>query len=254
MHYLPFLAEMPYLYLVQAAFMVWMLIDCNRRGADSTWFWVILLFPGFGAWAYFFVVKVRDFHGFERWNLWHFQSRPSLDELRYRVEQSPTQTNHLALAERLMEQGEHTAAMPHLEAVLAREPDYGLALYQLAVCHMATDHPDWAAPLAEKIIARDRRWSNYRAWHLLRDARTRIGDAAGAVAACEELVRLAPTLQHQCLLAEQLLDGGRLEEAHVVLDKGMEDYHFAPRASRWRDRRWASQARRLLKRIEVESG
>src|SRR5207302_5127868 len=100
----------PYLALAQAAFMVWMLVDAYSRRAEGFWLWVIVLVPVVGAWAYFVAIKLPDFQrgGMGSW----FQHRPSLAELRYRAEHVPTLTNHLALAERLMEQDQHAEALP----------------------------------------------------------------------------------------------------------------------------------------------
>jgi len=246
---LPFLAEWPLLSLLQGAFTVWMLVDVFRRRSDTYWPWVIFMFQPLGPWIYFFAVKVKDFRGGSALAWPTFQRRPSLRELRYRVQQSPTLASHLELAERLIEIGDHQDATTHLEAVLAREPDHCPALYNLAVCRNELGHPEEAVAYLEKVIARERFWGNYRAWHLLVEARLRCRDTAGALNSCRELVRQSPTLEHKCLLAERLLDEGRTDEAWDVLERGLEDHHFAPRQVRWRNRRWASQARRLQKRI-----
>src|SRR5262249_50335423 len=80
------------LYLAQAALTIWMLVDANRRGVESVWFWIILWFQPLGAWAYFFSYKLSDFRlGVGTgWMSNLFTRRASLEELRYRVEQSPT--------------------------------------------------------------------------------------------------------------------------------------------------------------------
>jgi hypothetical protein len=251
MHLLPQLfGEYSYLYLLQLAFMVWMLVDCYRRGAESFWFWIILFFPVIGAWAYFFVIKIHDFRRIEKLTFWPFRSRPSMDELRYRVEQSPTPVNHLAMAERLIEQGDPASAVPHLDAVLAREPDYCSALYSLAICHSQLSRPETAVPYLERINARDRRWSNYRAWYLLIETRHNAGDAGGALETCRQLALLSPTLRHQCMLAERLLDMGEVDEARSIVEKGIDSQVYAPRSVRWRNRPWLRQVRRLQKEID----
>ena len=51
------------LWLVQAAMTIWMLVDANRRGVESYWFWIIFIFQPLGPWAYFFVYKIKDFTG-----------------------------------------------------------------------------------------------------------------------------------------------------------------------------------------------
>jgi hypothetical protein len=245
MEYVGYLYQV--VYLAQGAFTIWMLVDAYRRGAESYWFWVILFLPGLGAWAYFFVVKVGDFSGLRDWSF--LQRRPPLEELRYKAEQMATLSNRLALAERLVEIRDYEEAVPHLEAVLAQEPDLSQPRYLLAQCQAEEGHPDRAVPLLEKLIARDRTWSNYAAWHLLIRIHAESGAGDKALATCRELARLAPTLQHQCLLAERLMDEGQDEEARQLLERSLEEHQYAPGFIRRRNRRWASRARQLQKQV-----
>lgn len=243
------LFDHPVLSVAQGAFTLWMLIDCYRRAADYFWLWVILLLQPVGAWVYFFAVKVRDFaspQGTPGWLSW--QWRPSLEELRYQAEQRPTLATHLALGERLIEDGEYAEALPHLEAAHAREPEHCQVLYALARCHRELGRPRDAIPLLEKIIARDRAWSDYKAWRLLVEVRDQSGDRPEALTACRELTRISPTLRHRCLLAEYLFKEGLTEEAHKLLEQSLEAHRFAPSPVRRLNRRWAAEARRLLKR------
>lgn len=249
MAYLPYLYEMPYLYVPQLAITIWMLVDANRRGVEPYWLWIILLFQPIGAWAYFFMYKVRDFRAGKISLGSLFQRRASLEELRYRVDRAPTVAHRLELADRLIESGASAEAIPHLQAVLAHEPEHGHALFALARCHREQRQPEQAVPLLEKLIARHAAWGNYSAWHALIEARQEAGDADGAVAGCRELLRAAPTLEYKCLLAEHLMGVGEKEEARKVLQQGLEDYSYASGPSRSRDRRWASQAKQILKQL-----
>src|SRR5207302_7634873 len=104
---------------LQVAFTVWMLVDAYQRRAEIIWFWVILCAVPVGPWIYFFAVKLGDFSLPRAGNL--FARRTSLDELRYQAEHVPTLTSHLALAERLIELGQHTDALPYLESARKRE-------------------------------------------------------------------------------------------------------------------------------------
>jgi hypothetical protein len=236
-------AEYPILSAIMLAFTLWMLVDAYHRGVDFFWYWVILLVQPIGALAYFFIFKARDLRGLSGW----FQPRISLQELRYRVAQAPTLANQLALGERLIEKHEYTEALTHLESALTREPDHSLVLYRLAVCHTELGHSQQAIPLLDRIIARDKQWSDYAAWRLLIQARSDTGDQEGALQASRELVKLAPNLRHRCVLAEHLLAQGQKHEARMLLDQGLQDQQFMPGPLRRRNRRWASQARRLLK-------
>jgi hypothetical protein len=241
-----FFVDYPLLSLAQTAFMVWMLIDAYRRRAEGFWFWVILFVPGLGAWVYFFAVKLRDFRGPNLGGL--FQRPASLQELRYRAEHLPTLVSHLELAERLIEQGQHGEALPHLLAARKMEPEHPRPQFALALCHKEQGQPGQAVPLLEGLLARDPRWHNYAAWYLLIEARAAAGDPTGAVASCRELARLAPTLEHNCLLAEHLLMAGQTAEADRLLEASLRDHDYAPGPIRRRNRRWASEARRLRKR------
>jgi hypothetical protein len=208
---------------------------------------VVLFLPGLGAWAYFFVVVLPRWTGGRGWSLPAFRREPSLDELRFRTEQSPTLANHLALAERLLNAGEPGEAVPHLDEVLAREPDHCRALFLLAKCHAGQGQLDKAIPCLEQITTRERYWSNYAAWYVLIEMRGEAGDHTGAAESSRQLARLSPTLRHQCLLAERLLDADRPDEARQVLGEALREHQYAPLKARWRDWRWASQARRLLR-------
>jgi hypothetical protein len=245
----PFSYEFSPLYLAQLAFTVWMLVDAYRRRVEFYWYWIILFFQPVGAWAYFFVCKARDFRVNQGSLTRLFDRPPSLQELRHRAERSGTLATRLELAERLVDAGEHAEALPHLEAVLAREADHCQALFLLARSHRALGHPEQAMPALQKLIARHPSWRDYDAWHTLIDIRRESGDAAGALASCRELARVAPRLEHKCLFAEHLLMSGEKVEAGNVLEQGLEDYHYLTGLSRRRDRRWAGKAKQLLKQI-----
>jgi hypothetical protein len=65
-----------------------------------------------------------------------------------------------------------------------------------------------------------------------------------------EFVKLTPSLERQCLLADRLLNAGQSVEARELLSRALGDYSFAPLQTRWRDASWAREARRLLKEAE----
>jgi hypothetical protein len=242
----PFLYEFSPFYLAQAALTVWMLVDANRRGVEYYWFWIILIFQPIGPWAYFILYKARDLRAGQGRLAGLFQRPASLVELRHRVERLPTVAGRLELSERLVETNAHAEAVPHLEAVLAHEPTHCQALFLLASCRRALGRPDEAVPLLEKLIARHPSWREYEGWQRLVEFREEAGDRAGAVASCRELARVAPSLEHRCLLAEHLLAVGDKGEARKVVEQGLDEYRYLSGYSRRRDRRWVGKAKQLL--------
>ncbi len=248
---------MEYLYahpvfsLLQGAFTIWMLVDAYRRQAESFWFYIILFVPVLGAWGYFFAVKARDFRNLSLHLPAFLQGRPSLDELHFRCEQMPTFATHLALAERLMEEEEYEEAISHLVAAGKTEPDHSRLLYARASCHARLGQLDEARPLLERLVEKDPRWSDYAGWYLLVETHDEANDHTGSLEVCRRLVKLAPTLRHQCLVAERLLDEGQAAEAENILQRGLQEYQYLGGNLRRRNHRWAGVARRLLKRAEA---
>jgi hypothetical protein len=249
-----FVAGHPLLVVLLAAFTVWMALDAwFRDDVEPVWFWMVVLLPIVGAVVYAVAIKLTDLGKPGRLTAltaW-FSGRPSLAELRYRAENTPTLVNHFNLAVRLMEQSEFAEALPHLEAALKMEPEHGKVLFCLARCHKGAGHPEQAVPILEGLLARDPRWGNYAGWKLLIDSCAAAGDEAGAIKGCRELARLAATMETTCVLAQHLIRVGQMNEARTVLERALRDYDFGPSAARRRNRRWAREARRLLRQTET---
>jgi hypothetical protein len=241
----------PWMLLLQGAFTIWMLVDAYQRGAEIFWLWIILIFQPIGTWAYFVAVKLptwRFGRGLSSRALW--QRRLSLDELRYRVERAPTVVNRLALAERFMEKKQYSEAIPHLEEILAKEETYCQAMHDLAVCHLECNQAEQALPVLQRLMTRDGRWSDYRAWPTLIAVHERLGKEEEALKSCRELEKRVPTWENKCRLAERLIDNGHKNEAAQILIQALEDHRFAPLQRRLRNWNWARHAAQLLHEAE----
>jgi len=155
----------------------------------------------------------------------------------------------MELGARLIEIHAYDEALPCLEAMLAREPEHCQALFLLAQCQRGLGKPSEAVVSLRKLIARHPSWSDYEAWPLLVEACHASGDSAGALTHCRDLARIAPSLEHTHLLAENLLKAGERVEARKILEQALEDYRFASGPSRSRDRKWVGRAKQLLKQM-----
>lgn len=246
------LFENQYLWTIQSIFTVVMLLDAYRRRVDWFWFLIILIAQPIGAWAYFVWIilgSIRNPLRSSGGGSW--KRRPSLAELRYKADRTPTVRNHFTLAEHLIEKRQFDDAVPHLQSAIGLDPEYCPAQYALALCHHERGEAAAAVEPLEKIIARDRKWSNYRAWRLLIEVRTAQNDNTGALAACRELTMMLPTFEYKCRLAELLLLNGHGEETCKLMEQALEDYRFEPFRHRLRDRRWAKQAHRLWQQAQT---
>jgi hypothetical protein len=241
-------------FYAQLALTAGMLVHAYRNGAEQIWFWVILLFQPFGAWAYFGAVFLRNLRigrGVSSEPFW--QKKLSLDELRYRAERTPTVFNRMALAQRLMEHADYAEAIPILEVVMAADDIFCQPKHDLALCHLARHEPVRAIILLKQLLQRDYRWSNYRAWRTLIAAHTDNNDPPAALQACRELAKMVPTLENKCFLAEHLLDNNLHSEAINLLDQALEDHAYSPLGKRLKNWRWARFAHRLLQEAETKS-
>jgi hypothetical protein len=54
-----------------------------------------------------------------------------------------------------------------------------------------------------------------------------------------------PTLENKCLLAKHLVATENSTEAGALLDRALEDLQFATFSERFRNYRWAREARRI---------
>jgi hypothetical protein len=246
-HPLEFIGSTWWFYL-QMAMTIGMIVHVYRSGAESYWYWIILLFQPIGAWVYFFAVFIRNlrFGGGISW-----QRKLSLDELQYRADRSPTVHNRTELAERLIELDRHREAIPHLEAVIAMDDIYLQPVHDLALCRLACGQPMEAVALLQRLLERDSRWSNYRAWRTLIDAQLACNKPQEALTSCRELARMSPTLENRCLLGEHLIMCNLKPEAAQVLDQALEDHSYMPFGKRLKNWRWARQAQRLLKESQT---
>jgi hypothetical protein len=236
----------PIISLLQMLFMIWMAVDVYRRRSEQFWYWVIFFVPVVGAWVYFFAVLAP--HLGSTSGPW-FQKKVSLEELRYRAEQTPTLANNLALGQGLIARGAFGEALPFLESAHKVEPEHGSVLYALALCHARQARFDQAAAFLERIIRREPRWSDYDAWRLLIETHVDAGRHEAALERARALVQVAPTLRHKCILGEILIDQSYKSEARALLDQALDDHAFTPAALRRHNRAWAKQAGKLLKRI-----
>ena len=234
----------PVLAAIFVAFAIWMTVEAQRRGAEQFWYWIIWFVPLAGPLVFFVLHVAPDLSG---WLGPLLQGGPSLAELEHRAHQAPTLANHLALGQALIARKSYAEAIPSLEAGRKIEPDHAQVLYGLAVCHVRLKQLEDAIPLLEAILRKDPRWGDDQAGVLLVEVHAERQDQATALARARDLVALAPTLKHKCLLAELLVGQGHASEARSMLEQAIQDHVYLPASLRRRNRAWASQAKRILR-------
>jgi len=145
------------LYGLQSLFSLWMMVDAMQRGAARYWYPVIFL--PFGPFVYFFVVKIhdREFQSLRRFFAGWSKPKVTLESLRFKVAETPSLANKLALAQGLFDARLHEEAARDFERVLASDAENKEALYGLALCQLESgDYPRAIETLGELVELKTR--------------------------------------------------------------------------------------------------
>lgn len=240
------------LMILQSAFSLWMLIDAIRRRCP--FYWYILILMPFGEIAYFFMVKIHD----PEWQFVHdavssiLRGKTSLEQLRYRQQQTPSFENTVELARALYNAKNYEeAAELFSDALRLQESEE--ALYGLSLSLIGLERYQEAIERLERLIERRPDYEDYDAWPHLALALTKTGRGQEAVPLLEGLVKKSPRLNHRMLLAHYLMRNGQAQQAKHQLETGLNEYQHAPRFLKKRQRSWARQAKKMLQQAQAQS-
>ncbi len=239
---------MTILYLLQAAFTIWMLVDALRRRPII--YWYVIIFLPFGPFVYFFAFKIHDYDlGWLGRIVRPAPPAPSLAELRERVRQSPSLANRMRLANALHDAGDYAEAAATFETILESRGDEPDALYGLGRCKMELGEPEAAVLLLSKLVEKNRAYRDYAGCLELAEALTKAGHDDEAIELLEGVLRSSPRPQHAVPLAKHLIAVTRIERAQQVLREAVADHERSSGAIQRRDRDAAREAATLLKSI-----
>lgn len=231
-------------YYVAIAFTLWMVVDALRRKAELYWLAIIVLFAPLGGVVYFAVVKLRD------WNpqavLARLPAGPNVDSLKKQLDETPSVSNKLTLADALELRDECNQALPLYEDVLRGDPDNKQALHGVARCEMGLGRFDAAVQHLDRLLRLDNGYRDYSAALDYAEALWQNGQRGDAIEVLEGLVGVSTRINHHVGLAHYLIRGGEHLRARAVLEKGLDAYESAPDFVKRRDHKWAQRAKQML--------
>ena len=237
------------LILAQHVFMLWMLIDAIRRKADG--YWYLIIFIPLGEWVYFFSIKIHD-PQFQRFKQMFFpKNRPSLKELRYRANESPTIENRCTLAQALNHAGEYSDAAEIFSEILSREPSDCPARYGLGTAKAGLQDYEGAVEILERLVAQNPSYNDYGGWLQLVDAYWKINRREKALQCARELVKTSPRTNHKVTMAFYLRELGHPQEARSMLVETLEEYEYSPAFVKRSYRTWAKRAKHMLRELSA---
>lgn len=236
------------LYGLETIFRIWMLVDCMQRGGG--YYWYLIMWVPFGPLAYFLAVKIHDYdlRGLKR--ALRIDRPPSIAALRFRLGETHTPANKLALGQALVAAKQELPEATELfRDVLRWDADERRAQYGLAQALAQQGDTATALEVLSKLVTREPKFQDYQAWLDLAELRWRSGDRDGAVVDLEGIVTQTARLEHRLMLATRLAEVGRKDEAKRLLEQALEAYKHSPRYIQRRDARARRGARRLLKTL-----
>ncbi len=234
------------LFFLQTGFSLWLVVDAVRRGAAYYWYPIIMM--PFGEWVYFFTIKIHDpeFDWARELYSRLTTQRVTLEERRQRVEQSPSFTNKVELAQALHDAGAYGEAAEIFAEALEMPVESREALYGLALARSALGEYPEAIEHFTELIRLDPSFRDYAAYSDLAHALVQNERLDEALELLDGLVIKSPRFAHRVIYAHYLLVGEQRDEAREQLEAGLREYDHAPKYVQRRNRAWARRAKQML--------
>ena len=223
------------------------IIHFIRRRPDTYWLWIILMFSGFGALAYFLIEVIPDF-GLLRDSFQVFPRRKRIKQLEAMVIDNPSIGNYEELGDLYLDDEQFVKARECFDRVLAREESID-PLYRRGLSAMAlNDFPAAVADL-EKVTERDSKYDYQRAAGLLAYALGKTGERDKASALFAEVTETSTLSETQYNYASFLAETGREAEAREWADRILRKKATMPDYIRRRERSWFRKTKTLRKKL-----
>lgn len=223
------------------------IIHFIRRRPDTYWFWIILMFGGFGALAYILIEVIPDF-GLLRASFQVFPRRKRIKQLEGMIVDNPSIGNYEELGDLYLDDGQFVKARECFDKVLAREESID-PLYRRGLAAIGLNDLKAAVPDLEKVTARDPKYDYQRAAGLLAHALGKIGEREKAAALFAEVTETSTLSETQYNYASFLAETGRAAEAREWAERILRKKATMPDYIRRRERSWFRKAKGLLKSL-----
>jgi tetratricopeptide (TPR) repeat protein len=234
--------------LLLGAFNLWMLFDAIRQ---REWIWVVILiiFPGFSAfWYYFMVYRSAPSitRGFE---LPGAHSRRRIRELQAQIHHLDKAHHYSQLGDIYFQQGKLEQAESCYRSAMERDPQDIDTRAHFGQCLLRQNRAQEAKPLLEGVVAENPKHDYGYSLMGLAEAQAAVGATDAAIATWERVTECHSYPRARVQLAELHLARGQPNKAATELREVLDDDPHAPAFQRRRDRVWVKRARKLAQQI-----
>jgi hypothetical protein len=236
----------PWGLLLQAA----AIIHFIRRRPDTYWLYIILFLGPIGAIVYLFAEVFPDV-GLLNQSFKGISRRKRIAALELTIRDNPSAGNYEELGELCMDDGQLARAREAFNKAIAARLDTLDCFYRRGVCAVLLGDAAAALPDLEKIVAREPNYDFNRAPALLAQAYALMGEKEKAESLFRRATALSTSSETYLNFADLLASEGKHAEAREWAQKVLDKEPTMPRYLRRRERPWSRRARKLIKRIKA---
>jgi hypothetical protein len=219
-----------------------------RRRPDTYWIFVILFLGPLGAIIYLLVEALPDV-GLLGQSFKVFPRRKRIHELEAAIRDNPSPGNYEELGDLYMDDGRLAEARAAFDKAIAARADTPDPFYRRAVCALGLGDASAALPDLERVVEKEPDYDFHRAEGLLAHAYAQTGQKEKADAMFRRAVQISTLsetyLNYASFLASEHRDAEAREWAQKVLDKKPTMPGYLKR----RERPWFRKASEFLKRV-----
>jgi hypothetical protein len=219
-----------------------------RRRPDNYWIWVILFLGAPGAVIYLFVEALPDL-GLVGQSLKVFPRRKRIRELESAIRDNPSPGNYEELGDLYMDDGKLAQARAAFDKAIAKRADTPDPFYRRAVCAIQLGDGAAAVPDLERVVTKEPDYDFQRAAGLLAHAYAHAGDKQRAESLFRKVTTTSTLSETYLNFAELLASEQRNAEAREWAQRVLDKKPTMPGYLRRRERPWFRRAKDVLKRV-----
>ena len=219
-----------------------------RRRPDTYWIFIILFLGPLGAIIYLLVEAAPDLSLVGQ-SFKVFPRRKRISELEAAIRDNPSAGNFEELGGLYMDDGNIARARAAFDKAIAARADTPDPFYRRGVCAILLGDAAAALPDLERVVSKDPDYDFQRAAGLLAHAYAQTGQKEKAEALFRQVTTTSTLSETYLNFAELLASEGRNAEAREWAQKVLDKKPAMPSYQRRRERPWFRRAKEMLKRL-----
>ncbi len=229
------------------------IIHFIRRRPDTYWLYIILFLGPIGAIVYLFAEVFPDV-GLLNQSFKGISRRKRIAALELTIRDNPSAGNFEELGELCMDDGQLQRAREAFDKAIAARLNTLDCFYRRGVCAILLGDAVAALPDLEKVVAKEPNYDFNRAPALLAHAYALTGEKDKAEALFRRVTVVSTSSETYLNFADFLASEGRSAEAREWARKVLDKEPTMPRYLRRRERPWSQRARKILKKLKAGNG